>query len=156
MNTTSKHPVDYDSLHKGDYIPPEVTQSIIRVNREDKMFSLRLTALAEHIEKELIIRNKHATCVCEHDGIRLLTDSEAAIYLRGVREQSINRMRRTLRRMVRVDTGALTECERQSHDKELLTTGRMVQMIRRARREIPALESHKSSSPKIESTLKTA
>lgn len=143
ITPTTKHPIDYDALKKGDYIAPEVCESILRASRDHKRYSLKLAALAHHIEKELKIRNKPATVACRKEGISILTDSEAARHCVRWRDQRVRGMRKDLRRLVSVDVSQLSECEQKDHDKELLVTGRMVQMIRTARKALPQAEPHK-------------
>jgi hypothetical protein len=143
IQPTSKHPIDYDALQKGDYITPDVCEAILKLTRDTKRYPLRLTSLAQHIERELRIRGRPATVACRKDGISILTDSEAARHSVKWREQRVRGIRRDLRRLVNVDVNHLSDCEKQDHDRELLVTGRMVQMIRTARKSLPAPEPHK-------------
>lgn len=139
----SKHPIDYDSINKGDYIPPDVCESILRTKRDHKKYSLRLCNLAKHIEKELRIRSRPATVVTEKDGITILTDADASRYAVDWRDRRYRGMKKDLRRLAQVDVNNIPEAERKKHDGELLLTGRMVQMLKSCRKGLPQPEAHK-------------
>lgn len=76
MLETQKHPLDFDSLKKGDWIPQSELEKILNLSVTDPAYGFAIMALKEQIEDRtgFVVRQIN-------NGIEMLTDSKAVDYL---------------------------------------------------------------------------
>ena len=152
MNETTKtqtqpHPMDYESLKKGDVIPASRIEHVMQVKRTDvKAYQLAMMKMSGQIQIEFAHLGQFWTVRQQGDDLVILTDPEAHHYNVKSHESLYNRMRRALMRLQGVDRTMLDADQRDEHEHDLISQGRQVQAIRTARSQL-RLESHKRTTP---------
>lgn len=129
-------PFDFHAIYKGDTITPDQCERIIGMSREQKRYALKLVKLAEILEKGLRRIGRKCTVRCLRDGIRVLTDAEAAEHNDAMVHQHLRGARRSVRRQSDVDTSNLSDGQRKQHEKALIRNGMMLQAARLRRIEL--------------------
>lgn len=79
--TADRFPLDFDQLHRGDYLPPEVVEKAVLTDRGDANYRIKVLGLREQMRRHF--REVHGdvvTIVSERDGLRILTHSEQSDY----------------------------------------------------------------------------
>jgi hypothetical protein len=134
-----RYPLDFSNLEKGDTLDRVRLLDIIGSKPEGK-FKLAALALARLIEQEC-----DCTCKAEHAGatgellrLRLLTDSEAAVYNPKLCDQHLRGFRRRLHLTLHVNADNLTTQEKQRLEAEIILKSRQYQAIRAARKRVIA------------------
>lgn len=126
----SKYPLDASALSKGDEIPVERVEAIVRRKFDDRRYALAVASLCDWIEREKAERGEHVTAAMVKGAIRILTDAEAADYLSGRFRAHEAGLRRSARAKARVDRAQLTEAQRDKHDRELSVMGAKLTRLR--------------------------
>lgn len=146
MNDVMKHPIDYDSLRKGDVIPASQIEKITGTKVDHKNYAFRLLRLKERVERELADRGKIWTLSCTNGDLKILTDSEAATYNYVESSHARRKERRCFIRKGAVDVTQLPEDQRPQHERELEIQGKYIQAQNAVRQQL-RLESVKRSVP---------
>ena len=131
--TTEKYPFDFDSLNKGDYIPPERIEDIVKLPRTHQYYSLKLLALREQIEMELESRGRPVNVKSEKGGLRILTDEEARPYAEGLFNQAARALRRSHVRSCIIDTANLNEEDKKRLERTILNQASKLLAMKKAR-----------------------
>ena len=141
--------MDFASLCKGDYVPPETLAQITGKQIGTAEYTLACLAIKHQIAAAIKARDgRQVTIRSEAGGLRILTDSEAAAYNPKAIEQSRRRLIAAHERNLDVDEAKLFGDERQSHYRNLAVGGAYIQHLKRARREL-RVEGHKRKTPGI-------
>lgn len=140
--------VDVESLHKGDYLSPVEIEEITGEIEGTQEYQLALLQLRQEIENRLCFLGRPATIKTEEAGLRVLTDSEAAIYNARHGELARFKLFRALRRNQAVDETNLSAPERQAHYRTLEVQGKYVQALKQIRRQL-SVEPVKRLTPGI-------
>lgn len=114
---TSPYPMDFGTLKRGDYLPPERVEVIVGMRRTAPDYRLELLALCQSAELHFRSIGDIATVVTDQDGMRILTHEEQS-------RNAPKRARRHTRGMVKaaqefagVDVAQLSAEQRQIHDE---------------------------------------
>lgn len=149
--TLQRHPLDASVLKKGDYISPQRCEMIVGVDRKLRDYPLALVKLMDQIRDLLLREGKEWVLRTEKDGIRILVDSEAAVFTGKVRfRQGMRVMARAHRSALAVDTSNLTQLENKDHAHQLDVNGKVLQAVRVAKKL--ALRAHRRKTPKLVTT----
>lgn len=143
-----KYPFDFDALNKGDTISPEIAESIVKVPRSHRRYSLKAAGLAKLVERELGARGKKCTVCVRNDAICILTDSEAAVYTKQQGSIARRKERLNFMRALHVDVTNLGPDERKAHERRLVIDGQAIAAASRVRRKL-AVETHKRVTPTL-------
>jgi hypothetical protein len=133
---TAMNPLNVEALQKGDYLPPIEIEEITGEVEGTQEYQLALLQLRQEIEHGLRFIGRPATIKTEGAGLRILTDSEAAIY--NARHGDLARFKlfRAFRRNQAVDEANLSDPERQAHYRTLEVQGKYVQALRQISRQL--------------------
>lgn len=115
--------LDFQAIKKDTWIEPDLLEKITGTSRDDRMYSLRVEAIRRQIEQQTGL-----LCRQLHQGIRVMTDSEASEYMWSMGLHSISRLRRLPGRMAKIDRGELSPDDR----KELDSRRRILQAAAQA------------------------
>ena len=120
------------TLVKGDSLTAEQCVKLLGMRVEDPRYSLVLLGLSKRIEDTLGELGKPAVVRCEANGIRVLLDDEAAVYVlqRFLTHQA--GLGRSHKRALIVDRGQLTPEQRAEHERNVAMMAFKVQAIRRS------------------------
>lgn len=134
----ARYPMDYDALNKGDVLPAELLERLLRARRGTEVYRLGLLGLRDQVVRECGLRGRHFTVVVRRDQLCVLTDEEAAEYNARAFHHGVRRSKRSLRRLVQVDAAALTAEQRREHERNVLVCGKMLQSALNERRLLTA------------------
>lgn len=139
---TERYPLDFDALKKGDGISREKCESILRVSATDDKYGLKLLALKETVVRGLENRGLPVTVVCDHGGLKILTDEEAAEYNPIQFTLGLQKAAQAHRRTMLVDQSGLTVDARKSLDRRIEIQGKVLQAVSETRKTLTA-EPHR-------------
>lgn len=139
-------PLDFDGLQKGDNITPDRLEKLTERKRGTDGYNLAVLALRERIVRECRDRGKHFTVAVVKGTLRILTDEEAAVYNVRTFRAGFRRSGKSLRRLAKVNTEALTDPQKKEHERNLIVFGKMLQAARSARAAIAATP-HQRTTP---------
>ena len=142
----AKYPLDFEALEKGYVITAAEIEKISGKQRGTDEYKFAQLSLKERVEREMALLGKPATCKCERDDLRILTDSEAAKHTHDLFMQAISAMRRNFGRKASVDIENLTDEERKRHEHQLINQGRYVQALSAVGKQI-MIEAHSRRVP---------
>jgi hypothetical protein len=122
------------SLNKGDYLPPEKCEEILKMARTDPQYGYKLmglidlfTRLSERIKKPMSMR-------CHQLGIKVNTDHEATRYHERERQEGLRKhLRHTNRAKRLVDTNNLSKDDKDRHERSLACADLINTAIKRER-----------------------
>ncbi len=122
-------PLDFASLRRGDYLPPETVETAVLAQRSDPTYRIRTLALRDEIRMHFQRAGDIATVVFERDGLRILTHQEQADYApareaRGMRQILTARIEGGA-----VDLAQLGDEQRQRHERWLLRNSWRAQQL---------------------------
>lgn len=142
MGLTDKYPIDVKALHKGQLLTVDQLQHITGKKPTDQnAFAFALLALREFIQE-----NSDFTVKLTVEGLRILTDAEAAEYNhRRFRGHLVGLARRHERNSV-VDASELPEAAARQHAHDLLNESRYLTALTKTAKRI-TVEEHKRSLP---------
>lgn len=140
------YPLDFDTLEKGTVIPREKVEEIMGVKFTSPRYQFKLMALVDMIQRGLKKRGLLWTVVIRGDQVRILTDAEAVEHNQKQTERGRRKMTRAFVRNRAVDVSQLSEEQKQTHERQLLNQGRMLQAMRVALRAIKS-EAHQRQTP---------
>lgn len=106
---TSKHPIDFDSLSKGDLVTIDQLRDIFSDQTSPEMFAFACLALKDRIECETDI-----ICKQSKAGIHLLTDAEADLYTADQTRVAVKKLGRQAVRRTMIDRGKMTPDEKRA------------------------------------------
>lgn len=130
--------IDVASLEKGDWISPEIIEAQTGETVGTTAFQFAALKLKGEIEAALKAVGRPATLKQEGAGIRLLSDSEAAVYNEVRGERACAQLAKAHRRNLAVDETNLPSGERQTHYRVLDRQSRYLQALRNVRRQMRA------------------
>ena len=130
-----RHPLDFDALEKGSNISAEELQDILQAQPGTRAFDLKRLALRSQIMSEMAGRGVVATVKNMGDGLRILTDSEAAIHNDKVQKRAMRMMGRALIRQQGVDESRLSDPERELHQRRLQRNAFILSSMKSAQRK---------------------
>lgn len=142
MALTDKYPIDISALHKGQLLTPEQLQQITGKKPADQtVFAFALLALREFIQE-----NTDFTVKLTTEGMRILTDAEAAEYNhRRFRGHLTGLVRRYERNAV-VDVAGLSPPDARKHTQDLVNESRYLGAMSTVSKKI-AVDSHRRTLP---------
>ncbi len=146
IQSTTRWPLDYDSLDKGDMISVDRIEQITGTKHGTDAYTFSSLKLAKRIQSELHDRGRIWTVKSDRGALRILTDSEAAAYNHEIQVQDRRSMLRRFHLQQAVDTAQLTESDKQEHQRNLEIDGRFIQALLATRKELQ-LESSKRNVP---------
>lgn len=147
--TVVRIPIDFDALEKGSYIEPSTLERLFGISRTEKQYSLKMMSLIEEAESRLSDRGIEAVIVQHKEGLRVLTDSEAAEHTNHAFAAYGRRMKRMLGKQQAVDVSRLTEEQKADHERAMIVNGRVYQAMAKTRREAIRLVAHERTTPLI-------
>lgn len=138
---------------KGDVISKAELQALVGVAPADVRYSLRICAIAAAMERMKRAAGQPCTIIQSKSDLKILTDAESATYNKERSDVHVAGLRRAHRRNCEVQSGGLTEEQRNKHDRDLVVTGARVAVtmghainrlvnLRPAERSTPGAESY--------------
>jgi hypothetical protein len=146
---TQFHPLDYETLKKGDYITPEQAQEITGKKMNDPKFPLALLNLKERIRREMQAQRRPITAKVEQLGIRILSDPEASNYNDKQASSALRKLGRSVKRLLQVDQRNLDDGETKVHERRIVTWSKTYQAAKASRRESLKLPVHERKTPGV-------
>jgi hypothetical protein len=140
------YPLDFAALKKGDSLTPDRLEELTNSERGTDEYNLRVLVLRERIVRTCRELGNHFTVAMVKGSLRILTDSEAALYNARSFRGKFRGAGAALRRAARVDTANLDDGQKREHEQNIVTFGRMLQAARHARRNIAATP-HQRTTP---------
>lgn len=139
---TSKYPLDFDALFKGQYITQAELEKITGKTAGTDEYQFALLSLQSQIQSEtsctVKISNKYE--------LRVLTDEEASRHNYKLFLQNIRGMRSRFELNTAVDTAELSDEQKGKHERNLVVQSMYIQAITRTAKQI-AIEGHKRRLP---------
>lgn len=148
MNDTSRWPVDYDTLEKGDTVTRERLEQITGERAGSKGYQLKAIGLQSQIERELHSRGKLWTVKIEREEIRILTDPEASSHNHALQIQARKAMQKRFALNTAVDVAKLDDEQKKQHDRLMEVDGKYIQAITAVRQQL-RLASHRRTVPAL-------
>lgn len=148
MDTTTRWPIDFASLKKGQTIGEDIIKDYAQAEPGSDAYKLKQLGLAGIIEQKLRAVGKAWTVRCARNVIEILTDSQAAVYTVKQRNQSRKRMHRNYKRQMGVDVAELTDAERIEHDRQTLLSSHLISAQRQVARTY-SLTAVKRDTPMV-------
>ena len=135
---TTPYPLDFDALELGSTVPAEEVAEAVFAKDGLRPHDLNFWAAALRVkgavENHFLEERGAVVTVCtDHGAIRILTHSEALAYNHRARQKHAKGMARTQVRTMGIDRAALTEGERQQHDKDTMRNSYILQAFKKAR-----------------------
>lgn len=129
---SSRWPLDFEALSRGDVVQPETIEQAYGVSRADGKFRWLSMALAGDIEA-YFRESRGDELLVKHDGdrLRLLTHPEQAREAQRRAALMVRGYGRALLKASGVDRTQLVDEERDKHDQFVRVTGWRVQQLRR-------------------------
>lgn len=124
-NTTSKYPIDFDAVRKGDEFTPERLADILGKQPSNDAFRFAVLGLQVLIQERTGLTVKGTP----EGGLRVLVDSEAAEHNRRLFSQNMRALGTRHALNCQVDVDNLSPEQRAKHDRTLLTQSRYVSAI---------------------------
>ena len=146
---TQFHPLDFETLKKGDYITPEQAAEITGKNASDPKFALALLNLKERIRREMQAQKRPITAKVERGGIRILNDPEASNYNDKQAKGALRKLGRCVSQLLYVDQRKLNNGEQRTHEHRIISWTKVFGAAKGARRETLRLPAHKRSTPSM-------
>jgi len=143
MTEIKQYPLDFSALEKGTNILQEQIEEIYKVKAGSNEYDLKKLELQNRIEVELALRGLLVTVKSVKNGLRILTDPEAAIHNQKRFNNELKTLARVHSRKAAVDTANLNETEKVIHQRDLHDQGRYMQALNTVRRQI-VVETRKS------------
>lgn len=120
-----QYPLDFDALDKGQLLGLEYLEQVTGVSpRNDKEFKLRCLGI-----KSLIEARRGFTCQVTYDGIRILTDEDAAAYNPKRFNGHIRGLKNRLDLNLEVDRSRLSIETKDRHERNLINQSRIYQAV---------------------------
>jgi hypothetical protein len=134
---TSTHPslIDVWQLAKGDYISPEFLEGLTGFLRYTQDYSFAMLSLRDDLERRLGAIGNPVTIKQEDQGLRLLTDSEAAEYNAHRGNKLLGQMGRAHKRNQAVDSNNLSQEEDHQHLRNLQVQGTILSSAKQIKRQ---------------------
>lgn len=142
-------PVDVAELKQGDTID---ARHMIPVPPEHRDYNFRLLRIKGLIERKLRAAAISLYLRIDGESLRVMTDPELAEYERRAAFQGFRRLRTASVRLGDVDRAALTDEEREAHDKAHMRIRRIehAASVASRQRKIPPIQTSRSMLPKPE------
>jgi hypothetical protein len=134
MSETSKYPIDFDLIEKGQCFTMDRLSEIFGRDKfppGSPQLRMKALNLKQQIEDECLV-----TCKLNDDGLFVLTDAEAVEHNQSIFKSSQKQMRRRYELNAHVDIGQLDPAMQRRHMEGMIHQGRLLQAMRRATREI--------------------
>lgn len=141
MESLEKWPIDIGNLSKGDSISPEEIEKIAGSPQGTSGFAFAKLRLKNMIEAERFQSGAPLVVKHEANGLRVLTDQEAAEYTdKKVHDSLRQAAQNYFRQTAMVDAECLTAQERSKHERATLVNSRLLQALQvervKIRREV--------------------
>jgi hypothetical protein len=146
MTEATRWPIDYDSLTKGTIIPVQRIEEITQTQRGTSAYDFAVLRLSARIERELHDRGRIWTVKSEKGALKILTDSEAAVYNHALQVQARASELRRFALQQAVDVSSLGTDVRKQHERNMEIDGKYIQ-ARIAVREQLRLTASKRNVP---------
>lgn len=130
-------PIDFDALKKGDDIPVSLIEHISGTKYGTDAYSVAALQLRKQIESRLEEREEplYVVIVSRLGVIHICTDEEATRVSYSRVEHASASLRRNTIRLIRVDTGNLSQAELADHDRRLRIASLMNSGLREGRKK---------------------
>ena len=123
MELTNRHPIDCDTLNKGDVISVDVLQKITKKPQGSQEYAFKLMSLQSFIHD----KRADLTVRIDHDTIRILTDKESSEYNDQVFKMGMRKMKTSNGRLLMVDYSGFSDDEKQRHLRKIEVNSRTYQ-----------------------------
>lgn len=148
MSKTTRFPLDFDVLQKGDVIGPDVLEEITQEKAGTDAYKLKVLGLRFQVEQHMEQRGCDVYVVGYHgDSVRILLDAEGDKHTTGVVVSSIRKMARFIQKQIRIDVSEFSEQQLHHHDRMVEVNGKTLQGTIRGRREAFKALPHKRNVP---------
>lgn len=117
MLDTSPYPMDFGSLRRGDYLPPERVEAIVDARRTAPDYRLRLLDLRAMVEIHFRSIGDLATVITDQEGLRILTHEEQSRHAPKRARRHMRGMGKAAQEFAGVDVAQLSVEQRQIHDE---------------------------------------
>lgn len=128
----SKYPLDFDELQKGDVITTEIIEEAMGCKATERGFNFKMLALASLIEKHTGFNVKAQN----YTELRILIDEEGVEHNAKTFQHGLNKLRRAGQIARQIDIEQLTNRSTDRLQRQILNQGRIMQAIKRERRQI--------------------
>lgn len=129
---SNKYPLDFDELEKGDVISTDIIEDAMGTKATDRNFNFKMLALAAMIEKQTGFNVKAQN----YTELRILTDEEGVEHNAKTFQHGLNKLRRAGQIARNVNPEQLTSSSMDRLQRQMLNQGRIMQAIKRERRQI--------------------
>lgn len=149
-------PFDEKDLYKGrHFTQAELTERFPDLDSmPPEKYQLELLKYKELLDKQLQkIKGVLAYVKIEGSGIKILTDAEATAYINRLQVRARRHMANNFLRLQNVDFSALSDHERQAHERRLIIESRYVQAQRQTDIDVKELSMPLTSPPLLEESL---
>ena len=131
-----RYPFDIAALAKGQRIEPDRLERLSGLRRGTSAYAFKLLTWSRWIEDRTAETLRPLLCRISNDGIDIMTDAEASVYLRDQFESGAAKMRRSHRRSALVDIARLDDQQRGEHLLQQQRMATRLQADRVARRRM--------------------
>lgn len=150
MMNAAPYPMDFDSIQKGDYIPPDTVERITGVEQMHRDYGLAVMKLQERIERECADRGYAVVTKQAKGGIAILTDEEAVTYCDRAFILKMGGMRTAHGKMLGIDRTSLSETATKQLDRSVHVNGWTLKAMWAGRREAFKALPHKRNVPGLQ------
>ena len=141
---TERYPFDIAALAKGQRIEPDRLETLSGLRRGTPAYAFKLLTWSRWIEDRTAETLRPLLCRISNDGIDVMTDAEASVYLRDQFEGGAAKMRRAHRRSTLVDIGGLDDKQRGDHLLEQQRMATRLQADKIAKRRFNLINTTKA------------
>lgn len=133
---TQYHPIDFDSLHKGQVIPVEVLEEALGIKSNKEQYPLKLLGLKDQIKKHMRSIGSPLTVKVRKKELHILMDAQATEYNFNWQKRRLRSSIEFHRQLLEVDSKNLTADEKRIHERRMLVSSRYAQAIRQTSKQI--------------------
>jgi hypothetical protein len=131
-----RYPFDVATLGKGQRIEPDKLETLSGLRRGTSAYAFKLLTWSRWIEERTAETLRPLLCRISNDGIDIMTDAEATVYMRQQFEAGSAKRRRAHRRLLLVDVAGLDDQQRGEHLLEQQRMAMRLQADKVARRKL--------------------
>lgn len=139
-----RYPFDIATLGKGQRIEPDRLETLSGLRRGTSAYAFKLLTWSRWIEDRTAETLTPLICRISNDGIDIMTDAEASVYLRDQFESGAAKMRRSHRRSTLVDVAGLDDKQRGDHLLEQQRMATRLQADKIAKRRFNLINTTKA------------
>jgi len=139
ISEAEKHPIDYETLCKGDILSVEQIEKITGISpKQENKFNLARLQLINQIDCELQRLGIQYTVAQVKGSIKILTDEEASEYNDKGRQSALVKLYKHHTKLSSVDTSEFDDKTKKNHERRIYLSSKFIQACNNVRKEIKA------------------